>query len=174
MGFEGRELAVKLRDCCRDQASLREIARIRDKKSGFEIVGSVGNDVVARNQIEHIFSLDLNRVGNKLGFGIDAVNRIGGGVGLHPADIAGAVGDLALKVGKTYRIEVRYPDRSNAGSCKIENKGAAQPARTHNQDPGLLCLSGAAHLAQDDVARIALQLLVFQMHVFSYHARPSI
>ena len=59
-----------------------------------------------------------------------------GGLGLGPADVRGAVEDLALEVGEIHRVEIHDAELADAGGGEIHGDGRAEPARADAQDAG--------------------------------------
>src|SRR5271166_2761154 len=100
MRFESRELAVEFRHGRRDESLVCKKTRIVDEKAGGEIVRAVCDDVVARDDVERIVGSETDGMKLHLRTGIDALRRFGSGLRFGPADIARAIGDLALQIGE--------------------------------------------------------------------------
>jgi hypothetical protein len=95
-------------------------------------------------------------------FRIDCACGIGCGLGLEPADIGGAVCDLALEIGQTDFVEIDNADGADTGCCKVEDQWTSKSAGPDDQHPGggqprLPC---ATHLPQYDVTGVTLKLKV--------------
>ena len=82
-------------------------------------------------------------------------------VDLARADIVGAEDDLPLQVRQRHDVIVDNAQRADAGGGKIEQHRRTETAGADHQHARRLQLrlSGAADLAQHDVARITFQFL---------------
>ncbi len=98
--------------------------------------------------------------------GVQGFQRLGTGFHLGAADIGGAKQDLALQVGKAHGIVIDQTDAADARRRQIQRHRASQPAGADHQNTGAadLCLAGAAHLAQHQMAGVTVQLFITQGH----------
>src|SRR3546814_2514313 len=71
MGLEGRELAIEAHDGGGNQRPSGEMAGVIGEIAGREIVGAVGDQVVARDEIERIVRREAQAVRLHLHLGID-------------------------------------------------------------------------------------------------------
>ena len=97
--------------------------------------------------------------------GIQRVQAIACGQQLRSADILRAVEDLPLQVARIDRVEVHQPERADAGRCKVERGGRAQPSRANAEHARGLQppLPVDADLGHDQVTAVALHLIVGQL-----------
>ncbi len=167
MGLEGGDLAVEAQDGAAHQGLLGEIAGVVDQETGGKVVAAVGDHVVVRNQVEGVAGFDPALVGDEADVGVDGGQRPGGAFHLGPADRRGRVHDLALEIGEIHGVVVDHPDGTHPGRRQVQQQGRAQPAGADHQHPGIQQprLALAADLAQQDVARITLDLLLVKVHL---------
>ena len=99
--------------------------------------------------------------------GVDRARRLGRRLRLRRADPRGGVGDLPLQVGQLHAVVVDDADRADAGRGQIEHQRRAQPAGADDQHPRRLQLrlADAAHLLQQDVARVAADFVFGEIEV---------
>ena len=76
------------------------------------------------------------------------------------------VDDLALEVGQIDHIVVDHSDRSDARRRQIKQQRRAEPSGAHHQHTGVqqLFLTDAANFGKDDVAGVAFDLGVREIH----------
>ena len=69
--------------------------------------------------------------------------------------------DLALQIGQRHDVVIDHAERPDTGGGKIHQRGRAEAAGADHQHGGLLqrSLTGAADLAQHDVAGVAFELV---------------
>ena len=107
-------------------------------------------------------------MGLDLHLGVDGGERGARALDLGHADAVRGVDDLALQVGEIDRVVVDDADAPDARGGEVHQHGRAEPARADHQHARgqQLLLALAAELGQDDVARVARQLLVgkFERH----------
>ena len=84
-----------------------------------------------------------------------------GALGLGAPMPAAGVDHLALQVRERHRVVVDHAQRADAGRREISDHRAAEPAGADHQHARRLqrLLAVAAHAAQHDVARVALDLV---------------
>src|SRR2546429_205975 len=82
----------------------------------------------------------------------------GGGLGLRPAEVVGAVEDLPLQVAGVHHVEVHDADASDAGRGQVHRRGRAESTGAQEQHARVeeLALTGAADLGEDQVTSVAL------------------
>ena len=166
MRLEHRELAIELRHGCRNERALLEKTRVVDEKARGEIVRTIGNNVVASNQIERIRGSQPGRMWLHDNMRIDRERGISRRQCLGPTDIARSMRDLALQIGEAHRVVVDDADRSDTGRGQIEYRWATQTACADHQHAGSLQLglTYSANFPQDNVARVALELCIRKAH----------
>ena len=89
------------------------------------------------------------------------MNSLASGLEFFPANIAGAVQDLALKVRNVDPIGVDQPDRAYSGGCEVECDRRTQPARSNAQNSRGLdsLLPGRLQLRQNKLPGITREVL---------------
>ena len=85
MGADRRERAVERAERRRHQWLLGEITGVGDQIAGGEIVGAVGDDVVASDEIERVFRRQPDTV------------LLHGDVGIEAADLAAALSTFGAR-----------------------------------------------------------------------------
>ncbi len=85
---------------------------------------------------------------------------------LERADALGRVHDLALQIGQVDPVGIGDADRPDAGRRKVEQHRRAETAGADDEDARLEQpqLPLLADLVEDQVARVALELLLAQLH----------
>ena len=98
--------------------------------------------------------------------GIEGSRGLLGAFGLGFTQTIEGVGDLALQVGSADEVVVDDADAADAGRRQIHQERRAQAAGTDQQHAGTqqLGLADATHLAQHDVAGVALDLFLGEIH----------
>ena len=86
-----------------------------------------------------------------------------------PADVRGAVDDLALEVGEIHDVEIHDADFADAGGGEIHGDGRAEAAGADAQDAGgaNFLLARQPDFGQNQVARIAADLVIVQSIISS-------
>src|SRR6516162_7610817 len=158
---QGGERAVENADRGGDERLLGKEAGIRDEIARGEIVGAVGDDVVAGDQRERVCGGEPRRVRLHRYVRVEAADRGRRALHFRPADFGCAVDHLALQVRERDRVVVDDAERADPGRRQIEQRRRAQPAGADDQHARALerLLPRPADLAQDDVAGIAFELL---------------
>ncbi len=89
---------------------------------------------------------------------VDAGKRRLRALHFRHADALARVDDLPLQIGEADHVVVDDAERADARGGEIERDRRAEPACADNEHARRLelLLSGAAHLAEHDVARVAL------------------
>ena len=98
---------------------------------------------------------------------IDRQRRLRRRACLRRADAISGVGDLALQVRQLHRVVIDDADAADPGRGEVEHKRRAKPARAHHQHARCLQLRLAdpAHLVQQDVPRVAADLVLGEIKV---------
>ena len=93
--------------------------------------------------------------------GIERRELLRGGVELFAANVVCGVNDLALQIAGVHHVEVDEPEGADAGRGEIEREGRAEPAGAdaENARGFQLALALHAHFRQDEVARIAGEIV---------------
>ena len=141
-------------------------AGVVDGEAGGEVVGAVEHQVVAVDQLVGVAGVDRDRVGLDLDVGVEVGQPMGGRVHLGPAHVGGGVDHLALQVGEGDHVGIDQADHADARRGQVERRRRAQAAGADDQHPrGLqLLLARPADLAQHQVAGVALDLFVGEIH----------
>jgi hypothetical protein len=138
-----------------------------------EIIGAVHHDVVLRQDIQRVFAADAGIVQDHFDVWIDAFNCFLGRFGLGAADVRCAMDDLALEVGKIDRVKINHADFADAGRRQVHGDGRAKTARANADDAGGadFLLSSQADFRQNQVPRVAANLVIIQLHSRSFPQR---
>jgi hypothetical protein len=96
---------------------------------------------------------------------VDVVNPVGCGVELRSSDVFRSVDYLSLEIGDIHGIEVDEAKRADSGRGKIERRRRTEPARTDQENAGLLelSLSRCSDFVENEMPTIASQLVVSQL-----------
>ncbi len=174
VGPDGGERAIEAADRSGHQRPPGEVAGIRNQIARGEIVGAVGDKIVLPDQRQRIAGVEPRGMGLDRHMGIEARDRGRGAGDLRVADLRRAMNDLPLQIGQRDGVVVDDAERADAGGREIEQDRSPQPARPDHQDARTLerRLAGPAHLAQHDVAGIALEFIGVQ-HEASYISSKS-
>ena len=158
------ERAVEGADRGGDQRLAGEVAGVGDQIAGGEIVGAVGDNVVARNQLERVRRREPRHMRFHRHMRIEPLNRGLRAVHLAHADVGRGVDHLPLQVRQRHRVVIDHAERADAGGGQIEQHRRAKAAGAdHQHARGLeLGLPRAADLAQNDVARVAFELFCIE------------
>ncbi|OLB73875.1 MAG: hypothetical protein AUI16_16080 [Alphaproteobacteria bacterium 13_2_20CM_2_64_7] len=155
------ERAVENADGGGDERLLGEETGIRDEIARGEIIGAVGNDVVAPDERERVCGSEARRVRVHRHVRVEATDRGRRALHFGLADLGRAVDHLTLQVRQRDRVVVDDAERSDPGRRQIEQRRRPQPASADDQHTRLLerLLPRPADLVQDDMAGIAFELL---------------
>jgi len=148
-------------------------ARGIDGVACFEVIGAVQDDIC----LPHVWSKALR--GGLLAGRMDSDLWVNGqhgrfsGVHFGAASANGGVRNLALQVGQIDRVVINEGDGANARSGKVERGRGSQPPHTDDEHMTVAnaLLAFDANLVQQDVARVAKQLIV--SHIVACHSRAS-
>ena len=153
------ERAIEGADRRGDERLLCEIAGVGNEITCREIVGAVGDDVVARYQVDRIGRGQPQTVRFDVDLRIEFFHGIGGSFDLRPADVGRCENDLPLQIRQRHLVVVDDAKRADAGGCQIEQHRRAESAGADDQHTRCLqfCLPRTANLAQDDVTGIAFE-----------------
>ena len=135
-------------------------AGVVDEVAGGEVVGAVHHEVVAAKELKGVARVEAKLVLDHLDVRVDRAHALGRRPDLGPADVGLAVDDLALEVGLLDDVGVHHPQGADARGREVEEGRGPQPPGSHDQDAGVgeAPLPLAAHLRQQQVARVALDL----------------
>ena len=139
-----------------------EHASVVGEVTGGKVVRAVHDDVVGAEEFEGVFTGEAGVVKHDLDVRIEAADGFPGGLGFGPADIRGAVENLALEVGEVHRVEVDDAEFADARGGQIHRDGRPEPACPEAQHAGganfLLALQ--PHFGQTQVPRVAADCIV--------------
>ena len=129
-----------------------------------EIIGAIGDDVVAVNQVERVRRCQSCVMSLNADVWVESGHHICRAFDLRLADVAGSEDHLPLQVRKRDNIVIDDAERSDSGCGKIEQHRRTEAAGTDDKHAcGLeFRLTGAAHLAQYDVAGIAFKFAAIE------------
>ena len=134
--------------------------------AGREVVTAIGHDVVGPNDAEGILAGQARRVQRDLDVRIDAGEGVPSRFGLGPADVPGAMNDLALQVREVHHIEIHQAEFADARRRQVEGNWRAEAAGPDAEHAGranfLLALE--ADLGQNEVARITAEFVFVEFH----------
>ncbi len=134
--------------------------------AGREIVTAIGHDVVGPNEFEGILAGQARRVQEDLDVRIDASEGVPGRFGLGPADVPGAMKDLALEVREVHRVEIHQAKLANTRRRQVEGNRRAEAAGPDAEHAGranfLLALE--ADFGQNEVTRVTAEFVIVEFH----------
>src|SRR5262245_47314607 len=133
---ESRDVTIEGADRGEDERFLGEIARMVDEIARGEIVGAVGDDVVAADDGKRVLRHEAGRVEARRHMRIEAFDRRCGTLGLGPAYSLGVVDDLAVEIVETDAVRVDDPDFADAGSGEIKHERRPEPAGADDENAG--------------------------------------
>ena len=150
-------LAFEAEDRPVDVGLAQQHAGIVDQVARGEVVSAVGDDVVVLEDLEGVGAREHGLVLDDVERGIERDEFFFGGVELFAANVFGRVDDLALQIAGVDDVEVDEAQCADAGRGQIERERRAESARAHAENAcGFqLLLALHAHLGQDEVARVA-------------------
>ncbi len=162
---EDAELAVEAVDRAPHVGLALQHAGVVDQVAGGEVVGAVDHQVVAADQLAGVLGVKAGLVEDDLDVGVDLGNLVGGALQLRPADVGGAVDDLALQVGGVDHVEVDQAELPDPGGGQVHGVGGAEPAGADQQHPGVAQpqLPVHGHVGDDQVPRVAEDLVAGQL-----------
>ena len=160
MRANGGERAVENTQRSGDERLSRKKAGVGHEIAGREIVGAIGDDVVAADDAERIPRGEPRRVRLDRNVGIETLDCRRCAVHLELADLRRAMDDLALQIRQRDGIVVDDADRAHAGGGQVHERRRTEPACTDHQHARLLerRLPGPADLAHHDVTGITFEL----------------
>ncbi len=99
--------------------------------------------------------------------GVDVEDAIPGARQLQPADVLRAVDDLPLQIGVVDHVVVDQAQAADAGRGQIHRQRRAKAARADEQHRRRLqlLLPAHTHFGHDQMAAVALDLLVRQRYI---------
>src|SRR5262245_59287812 len=119
MRRENTGLAIEAEDRAVDVRFPEEYTGIVGEVACGKVVGAIDDNVVWAQQGERILAQDASIANDNLHVAIDPLDSLARRQRLGPANIRGAVDDLALEVRKIHRIEVQNAKFSDAGCGEI-------------------------------------------------------
>src|SRR6266446_9426131 len=176
IGPEGRDLALEGRQGCRDERLFEAEAEFGQEIPGGEIVAAVGDEIVAADQRLGIFRGEPHRMGLDAHAGIDRGEGRARALDLERADAFGRMDDLALQVGQVDPVGIGDADRPDPGGREVEQQRRTETARTDDEHPRLQQpdLALLADLVEDQVAGVALELLLAQLHQLQIPSKSAV
>ena len=126
-----------------------------------EVVGTVDDDVVARDDVDDVLGRQAGVVGDDVDVGVEGGQRLLRRVDLAVTDAVDVVQDLALQVRGVDLVHVDDADRADAGGGEVHRGGRAEATGTEQEHLRLeqLDLAVDADLGQQQVALVAVVLL---------------
>ena len=156
------DLPVELADSRRDERHSRGDAQVIHNQPSRKIIAPVDHHINAFEQCgsgfaRHPLAQRLNR-----DIGIKLAHEPFHHLNLGHANISLGIEYLALEIGAADNVIINHAQPTNASGGEILDRGAANPARTNDQDmcvqqPNLPC---PTNLLQDDMAGVAVKLFV--------------
>ena len=159
-------LAFEAEDGAIDVGFLEQHAGIVGQVAGREIVTAIGHEVVGSNEFEGILAGQARGVQDDFHVRIDAGESVPSGFGLGPADVRGAMKDLALKIREVHLVEIHQTKLANTGRRQVEGDGGAEAAGPDAKDAGgaNFLLAFEADFGQDEVTRVTAQFVIVEFH----------
>src|SRR5262249_8336252 len=117
------EVTIERTDRGKDQRLLGEIAGVADEIAGSEIIGTVGDHVVTRDDLQRILRREALRVGFDGYVRIEPAQRGLRARHLRGSDVRGVMHDLALQVVEGDLIIVDHAKRADTGRREIHESG---------------------------------------------------
>ena len=155
LAFEAEDGAIHVRLPEQHAGVVGEVA-------GGEVVRAVHDDVVGADDVEGVLAGEAGVVQDDLDVRVEAADGVRGGLGLGPANVRGAVDDLALEVGEVHRVEIHDAEFADARGGQVHRDGRAEPARADAEHAGganfLLALQ--PHFGQNQMPRVAADFVV--------------
>src|SRR5437588_7885816 len=158
---EEAHLSLEPEDRAVHQGLAEEMGGVVGEVAGWEVVGAVDDDVVVLEYVEGVCRVQVLANADDLDVRVHRLQPIGRRLGLGPADVFDTVQDLTLEVGGVDVVEVDDADLADPSRSQVEPGGRAQAARAQQEHarPHQLALTFAAHLGQDQMSRIAGDLI---------------
>src|SRR6185437_4626263 len=168
LGGEDAGLALEAVDGAVGVGLAGEDAGVVDEVAGLEVVGAVGDDVVAPEDLQRIRTGEHRVVLYDVGVLVQALDHLLGGVDLEHTDGVLGVDDLALQIRFVDDVEVDEAEGAHPGGGEVEGEGGAEASGADGEDPGGLELLLAFHadLGEEEVAGVAGDLFVGQLGEF--------
>ena len=137
-------------------------ARAIDRMARREVVGAIEHDRGIFHQLVERGSVDATAHGMTSTSGLIALQRHSTGLCFRRSDALSGVQDLPLQVGEVDCIAVDQHDRCHSGRCEVVRGRRTQPTGADDEHArrAQLLLAFDADLVQQDVARIAQQLVI--------------
>ena len=155
-------LAVELANRRRNERHARGDTQVIDDQPRRKIIAPVDHNINAVEQCEA--GLARHPLAQRLHYdiGVKLAHNPFNHVDLCHADISLSIKYLPLEIGAADDVIINHAQSANTRRCKILDRGAADPARTNDQDMRVqqADLPSPANLLQDDMAGIAIKLFV--------------
>lgn len=123
MGSENRDLSFKLEDGPVNQGLFEEEGRIVGGEAGREIVRTVEDGIVSREEIERIFGGETPGMNDEFDVRIDLMEVGAGALQFGLAHPIGRVEDLAVEIGQVHDVRVDQADAADSGSGEVNEGG---------------------------------------------------
>ncbi len=138
-----------------------EVSRIVGQVAGWEVVGAVDDDVVRGEDPHRGLGVEVLVDRDDLDVRVQVAQGVGRRLDLEAADVVIAVQQLALEVGGVDDVEVDDSDLADPGRRQVHRRRRAQAAGSKKEHARVqqLALAGPAHLGQDEVPRVAGNLI---------------
>ena len=140
---------------------MRKHGSVVDEVAGGEVVAAVDDEVVVGEQRDGVVNVESELVQANRDERVDPKDGVARALRLGPADIGGAVDDLALQVGLVDGVEVDDAQRADTGSGQIQQRRRTQPAGADHQHASILqpLLPEDPDLRDDQVTAVAGNLV---------------
>ena len=160
------ELPLEADNACMGERLLRHHASVIDQELRREIVGAVDNKIVILDEVEDVVAGDEGMVSNDLYIGVHRFHRLFRGLHFGLAHIGRSMDNLTLQIRKVHHVGVGNSDGAYTCCGKVHGDRSPETTCTNHENLRVqkLLLALRAHLFQDDVAGIALQLFVGKSH----------
>ena len=161
IGAKCGEIAVELAERCGHQRLSGEKAGVVHEVARGEIVRTVRDDIVARNDLQRVFRRDSVGHGFDRDMGIQALAQRSRPLGFQRARIRRPIRDLPLQIVDRHAVVVDDADMAGASRREIHEKRRAEPARAHHEHARRLesLLALAANVLHQKVPLVALDFV---------------
>lgn len=142
------------------------VAGVGDGVARGEVVGPIGDHVVAGDQVDGVDRSDPHDVGDDPHVRVEMRHRIGGTLDFQTAEIRRSMDDLALKIRQRDRVVVDDTDRADPGRSEVLDQRRAEPPCPDDEHPRgpEAGLARTADLGQHEVAGVAFDFFRCEGH----------